>query len=182
MRTLEEVIQLWDSYEYKDSPAIRIEIKGFIKELKEALEAEKFEGLLKKTEDPWGEKPDRVGYPRPHYQQRAKFYYYPELEIDTFHEKLHLYEMNLHNDIAELKTQVDELDAEIQELTVKAERWDKYTLNGQNITPEIIEAIEEAEAKLEAIKIWLKDTPDTLSPNLMKEWWEKCPIKIMEAP
>ena len=34
----------------------------------------------------------------------------------------------------------------------KAENWDKYTLNGQNITPEIIEAIEVANVKLEAIR------------------------------
>jgi len=37
LQAVEKVIHLWNSYEYKDSPVIRVEIKGFIKELKEAL-------------------------------------------------------------------------------------------------------------------------------------------------
>ena len=61
-----------------------------------------------------------------------------------------------HNSILEL---VRKLHAEkdgkasaLIEVFEKAERWEKYTLDGKNITPEIIEQIEELEQKLEAVK------------------------------
>ena len=41
--------------------------------------------------------------------------------------------------------------AEIMSWKEKAQKWDKYTLDGASIIPEIIEAIEEAEKKLEAV-------------------------------
>ena len=41
---------------------------------------------------------------------------------------------------------------EMVEMQDKAEKWDKYTFNGQNITPEIIEAVEEAQKAISSIR------------------------------
>lgn len=50
-----------------------------------------------------------------------------------------------------------EYHEEETETKEKAKKWDKYTLDGKNITPEIIEQIEELEEKREAVTMWLKN-------------------------
>ena len=49
-----------------------------------------------------------------------------------------------------------EMDVYLAIVEPKAEKWDKYTLDGKNITPEIIEQIEELEQKLEAVNKFLR--------------------------
>lgn len=61
-----------------------------------------------------------------------------------------------------------QLKIEYDKLKEKAEKWDKYTLDGKNITPEIIEQIEELEQKLEAVKTWFREGLDLKTPDMHK--------------
>lgn len=66
-----------------------------------------------------------------------------------------------HNDILtlvrKLHSEKDGKARALIEIFEDAKRWGKYTLNGRNITPEIIERIEELEQELEAAKNYFED-------------------------
>ena len=67
-----------------------------------------------------------------------------------------------------------EVEAHYKPIESKAEKWDKYTLDGKNITPEIIEQIEALEQKIKAIKEQviepqLKDSKEYLDANKKPE-------------
>jgi len=66
----------------------------------------------------WDQKPLREGYPTPHYQQRAKFYFYPVVEMDIWLAKLKI----LYEALAKTVIEQDKIISEFKENGEQAEK------------------------------------------------------------
>lgn len=87
----------------KDAVKRYEEEKGRLMKLLEE-QYEKLKAIMEAREAPWGEKPKADMDPT------RGCGFYDEMDMDAFHDKLHLYEMNLHNDIAELEHTLKDIE------------------------------------------------------------------------